>query len=96
MEVFTSALRLSLVAERGATHFSCGGFSCGAQAVNDLASVAVALRLYSVGSVVVEHRLSCSPACGIFPVLSLEGVPGLPDAPQDEAGLRRKFETSHV
>ena len=29
-------------------------------------------------------------------MLSLEGVPGLPGAPQDEAGLRRKFETSHV
>ena len=27
----------------------------------------MALRLYSVGSVVEEHRLSCSPACGIFP-----------------------------
>ena len=26
----------------------------------------------------------------------LEGVPGLPGAPQDEAGLTRKFETSHV
>ena len=26
----------------------------------------------------------------------LEGVPGLPGAPQDEAGLARKFETSPV
>ena len=26
----------------------------------------------------------------------LEGVPGLPGAPQDEAGLTRKCETSHV
>ena len=26
----------------------------------------------------------------------LEGVPGLPGTPQDEAGLTRKFETSHV
>ena len=26
----------------------------------------------------------------------LEGVPGLPGAPQDEAGLTKKFETSHV
>ena len=26
----------------------------------------------------------------------LEGVPGLPFAPQDEAGLTRKLETSHV
>ena len=33
---------------------------------------------------------------GITPLLCLEGVPGLPGAPQDEAGLRRKLETSHV
>ena len=26
----------------------------------------------------------------------MEGVPGLPSSPQDEAGLTRKFETSHV
>ena len=32
----------------------------------------------------------------LIPLLCLEGVPGLPGAPQDEAGLRRKFETSHV
>ena len=30
------------------------------------------------------------------PLRGLEGVPGLPGAPQDEAGLTRKFETSHV
>ena len=30
------------------------------------------------------------------PLRGLEGVPGLPGAPQDEAGLMRKFETSHV
>ena len=29
-------------------------------------------------------------------MLCLEGVPCLPGAPQDEAGLTRKFETSHV
>ena len=28
--------------------------------------------------------------------LDCKEVPGLPGAPQDEAGLRRKFETSHV
>ena len=27
-----------------------------------------------------------------IPLLGLEGVPGLPGAPQDEAGLMRKFE----
>ena len=29
-------------------------------------------------------------------LLCLEGVPDLHGAPQDEAGLTRKFETSHV
>ena len=33
---------------------------------------------------------------GSNPLLCLEGVPGLPGAPQDEAGFMRKFETSHV
>ena len=31
-----------------------------------------------------------------MPLLCLEGVHGLPGAPQGEAGLTRKFETSHV
>ena len=31
-----------------------------------------------------------------IPLRGLEGVPSLPGAPQDEAGLTRKFETSHV
>ena len=31
-----------------------------------------------------------------IPLRGLEGVPGRPGAPQDEAGLRRKLETSHV
>ena len=31
-----------------------------------------------------------------IPLRGLEGVPGLPGAPQDEAGLTRKFGTSHV
>ena len=31
------------------------------------ASLVVALGLYSAGSVVVAHGLSCSAACGIFP-----------------------------
>ena len=45
----------------------CGGFSCcGAQALGTWASVAVARRLWSSGSVVVVHGLSCSAACGIF------------------------------
>ena len=45
---------------------------------------------------------SCAPrplliATGeAIPLRGLEGVPGLRSAPQDEAGLTRKFETSHV
>ena len=37
-------------------------------------------------------RASGSPRAALFQ----EGVPGLPGAPQDEAGLTWKFETSHV
>ena len=33
---------------------------------------------------------------GEAPLRGLERVPGLPGAPQDEAGLTRKVETSHV
>ena len=33
---------------------------------------------------------------GSIPLFCLEGVPAFPGAPQDEAGLTRKFETSHV
>ena len=46
----------------------CSGFSCrGARALGPQASVVVARRLQSTGSVVVAHGLSCSAACGIFP-----------------------------
>ena len=38
-------------------------------------SVVVACRLWSMGSVVVEHGLSCSAACGIFPDQGLKGCP---------------------
>ena len=49
-----------------------------------------------------QHRFLLAPsplliATGeAIPLRGLEGVPGLPGAPQDEAGLTRKFETSHV
>ena len=44
------------------------GFSCcRARALGTQASVAAAPRLYSTGSVVAAHRLSCSAACGISP-----------------------------
>ena len=40
---------------------------CGAQALGCIwASAVAAPRLWSTGSVVVVHRLSCSTACGIF------------------------------
>ena len=49
-----------------------------------------------------RHRFLCAPSALLIatgeaiPLRGLEGVPGLPGAPQDEAGLTRKFETSHV
>ena len=54
--------------------FSCGawaslsgGFSCcGAQALGRVGSVVAARGLWSSGSVVVAHRLSCSVGCRIF------------------------------
>ena len=67
------ARAFSSCGQRGATPHCgvrashCGGFSCcGAQALGTWASVVVACRLQSTGSVVVAHRLSCSTACGIF------------------------------
>ena len=44
---------------------SCSGFSCcRAQALGCAGSGFAALRHWSVGSVVVVHRLSCPEACG--------------------------------
>ena len=46
---------------------------------------------------VLWHTVPLLIATGeAIPLRGLEGVPGLPGAPQDEAGLTRKFETSHV
>ena len=61
--VFIAAHGLSLVvAIRGYSLLRCMGFSsCGSQV-----SVVVARGLYSAGSVVIVHELSCSAACGIF------------------------------
>ena len=46
----------------GASH--CPGFSL---AVEHVGSVVAILGLWSMGSVVVAHRLNCSTECGIFP-----------------------------
>ena len=52
----------------GAQASHCSGLSCcGAWALGTRASVVVAGRLLSAGSVVVAHGLRCSAACGIFP-----------------------------
>ena len=67
---------LLFVAVRGllllrSTGSRCAGFSsCGSRA-----SVVVACGLYSAGSVVVVHGLSCSTACGIFPDQGLNPCP---------------------
>ena len=45
------------------------------------------------------ERIFCLSTRGVTETQTyrgLEGVPGLPGAPQGEAGLTRKFETSHV
>ena len=48
--------------------FSLHGFSCSrARAPGAQVSIVVALRLSSIGSVLMAHRLSCSETCGIFP-----------------------------
>ena len=57
---FIAALGLSLVAESG------GFSSFGAWALGLCASVIGAHGLYSAGSAVVMHRISCSVACGNF------------------------------
>ena len=88
--VFVAAHGLSLAAaSRGYSSLQCAGFSlrwllllrstgcrradsssCGAWV-----SVVVARGLWSTGSVVVAHGLSCSAACGIFPDQGLNPCP---------------------
>ena len=48
-------------------HSRCGGFSCGARALEHAASVVVGLALSSTGSAAVAHGLSCPVTCTIFP-----------------------------
>ena len=79
--VFIAAHGLSLVvASRGYSSLQCAGFSLwwllllwstgsrhvGFSNYGVRASVVVARRLWSAGSVVVAYGLSCSAACGIF------------------------------
>ena len=60
----------------GAWASHCGGFCCcGARALGAQASVVVARRLESTGSVVVVHGLSCFVACGFFPDQGLNPCP---------------------
>ena len=80
--IFVAACGLSLVAVSGGYSSSrCVGFSlwwllllqstgsrhAGFNSCGRWASAVVARRLWSTGSVVVAHGLSCSAACGIFP-----------------------------
>ena len=72
--VFTATHRLSLVVVSGAAlgcsahTFCCNGFSCGPACTPGLVgSVVAALGLKSIGLVVVQHGLSGSMTCGIFP-----------------------------
>ena len=57
-----------LLCSCGTRAAQCGDFSCCEQGSRDpWASVIAAPRVYSVGSVALEHEPSCSAACGIFP-----------------------------
>ena len=46
--------------------WSAGSRVCRLQELQCVGSVVVALRLWSTGSIVVVHGLSCSAVCGIF------------------------------
>ena len=88
--VFLAPPRLSLVvASRGYSSLQCAGFSLwwllllwstgsrhvGFSNYGVRASVVVARRLWSAGSVVVAYGLSCSAACEIFPDQGLNPCP---------------------
>ena len=49
------------------TLLTAGAFSCGAWTQGAQPSVVAASRLWSMGSIVVVHGLSCPVACGSFP-----------------------------
>ena len=88
--VFVAARGLSLVAVSGGySLLQCTGFSLqwllllqstgsrrvGFSRCDAWASVVVAHGLWSAGSVIVVHGLSCSTACGIFPDQDLNPCP---------------------
>ena len=59
---------MELLSSCGVKVSHCSGFSCwGVQALGTQASIAVAPRLQSIGSIIVAHRLRCSVAYRIFP-----------------------------
>ena len=65
---FLQLFRAGATLHCGARASHCGGFSCfRARDLGARASVVLARGLWSAGSVVVVHGLSCSAACGIFP-----------------------------
>ena len=65
---FLQLLRVGATPRCSARTSHCGGPSCcRVRAPGAWASVVVARRLQSAGSVVVAHGLRCSAACGIFP-----------------------------
>ena len=74
--LFSSCGEWGLLSSCGVWASPCSGFSCwGAWAVGHQASVVVAHELSGCGSQALEHKLSsvshqlsCSMACGVFPV----------------------------
>ena len=72
--LFVSVRRL-LIAVASLLLWSTGSRRMGFSSCGVRALVVVACRLWSAGSVVVAHGLSCSATCGIFPDQGLNPRP---------------------
>ena len=62
-----SWLLWEFLSRHGAQDSFCGSFLAEQRLQSSQTSVVVAPRLWSTGSIVVAHELSCSAACGVFP-----------------------------
>ena len=76
LAVFLWLWWLGATLHRSAWASHCGGFSCcGEQVLGSWVSVVAARGLWSAGSVVVVHGLSCSVLCRIIPYEGLNPCP---------------------
>ena len=69
--------------------------SCG-QWMDDLSNLCLSFLACQEEAEVDDNSWLCKSTMKPEPLRGLEGIPGLHSAPQDEAGLARKFETSPV